>query len=151
MPQADEIDRKKSITKKTLKELTDALDEDGRKWRIEVGFVSGSTIKAACTEEEARGVIKAMRKRIAAARGDDSPTGGKPFCARCKEEFPVVDDLEAGGKKAWRMGELNKIKFATKRIRDGFRDWIDGDIHGEPYMCGNCYFDITDGAPIREL
>ena len=150
MPQADTIDRKKSISKKTLKELTDALDEDGREWRMEVGFVSGCMVKAAGTEEEARSVIKALRKRIAASRGDDGPTGGRPFCVRCKEEFPVVDDTEAG-KQAWRMGQLNRLRFAGKRIRDGFRDWSAGDIHGEPWLCGACYFDINDGAPVREI
>ena len=150
MPQAGEIDGKKSISEKTLKELTDALDEDGREWRMAVEFVSGCMVKAASTEEVARQAIKALRKRIAAAKGEESPTGGRPFCVRCKEEFPVADDLEAG-KKAWRMGTLNRLKFAPKRIRDGFRDWRAGDIHGEPWLCGNCYFDLEDGAPLREL
>ena len=148
MPQAKAIDRKKSISKKTLKELTDALDEDGREWRMEVGFVSGALIKAACTEDEARSVIEALRKKFAASRGEESPTGSRPFCVRCKEEFPVVDE---DGRKAWKMGQLNRLKYATKRIRDGFSDWTEGDVHGEPWLCGNCYFDIMDGAPLRRL
>ena len=151
MPQAGEIDRKKSVSEGTLAELTDELDKGGRQWRMAVEFVSGSLIKAISTEDEARQAINALRKRRAASMGQESPTGGRPFCVRCKEEFPVVDDLEVGGKKAWRMGTLNKLKFAPKRIRDGFRDWSAGDIHGEPWLCGACYFDINGGAPVREI
>jgi len=63
----------------------------------------------------------------------------RPFCCRCKEDFPVAKEPAN-----WCMGQLRKLKFAPKRIRDQFRDWLNSEFHGEGYLCGNCYFDLTD-------
>ena len=65
--------------------------------------------------------------------------GERPFCCRCKEDFPVAKE-PAG----WMMGKLRKLKYAPKKIRDQFRDWLHSEIHGESYLCGNCYFDLTN-------
>ncbi len=54
------------------------------------------------------------------------------FCCRCKEDLPV------NKYDFWQMGKLNKLKQAPKRIRDQYREWLEG------YLCGNCYFDLTD-------
>lgn len=65
------------------------------------------------------------------------------FCCRCKEDFGVTEKgLRDGFRAKWRMGELRELKDAPKKIRDQFRDWLDHpDGH---YLCGNCYFDLTD-------
>ena len=147
MAQADKIDGKKSITPETLDEVTAALDRSGRVWRLAVEWVSGSMVKATSTEEQAQQLLKALRKREEEEKksAEASPVG-RPFCVRCKEEFRIVDDP---GKGRWEMGTLNKIKFARKRVRDAYKEWKDGDLHGEPWMCGNCYLDIEDGAPMH--
>ena len=63
----------------------------------------------------------------------------RPFCCRCSEDFRVgVDD------GIFRMGELQKLKRAPRSIRMQFREWLNSDFHGEGYLCGNCYFDLTD-------
>lgn len=61
------------------------------------------------------------------------------FCCRCKEEFPVAKEPTG-----WAMGKLRKLKYAPPRIKQRFREWLNSDIHGEGYLCGNCYFDLTD-------
>ena len=66
-----------------------------------------------------------------------------PFCCRCKEPFPV-DDFPNGRFESWKMGVLRKLKFAPKKIRVQFKEWLKSEIHGEGYLCGNCYFDLTD-------
>jgi len=65
-----------------------------------------------------------------------------PFCCRCKEEFPIREiDSRLGG---WSMGVLRKLKYAPKKIKYEFREWLNSELHGEGYLCGNCYFDLTD-------
>lgn len=59
------------------------------------------------------------------------------FCCRCAEDFPLASEPAS-----WRMGFLRELKKAPKRIRDQFREWLDHD-EGK-YLCGNCYFDLTD-------
>lgn len=59
------------------------------------------------------------------------------FCFRCKEDFDVASEPAS-----WRMGEMRELKKAPKRIRERFREWLDHD-KGR-YLCGNCYFDLTD-------
>lgn len=61
----------------------------------------------------------------------------QPFCCRCKEDFPIAEE-PAG----WRMGIMRLLSKAPKRIRDQFREWLDDDMGH--YLCGNCYFDLTD-------
>lgn len=147
MPQADEMDGDKSITPETLDEVTAALERNGRAWRLAVEWTSGAMVKATSTEEQAQQLIKALRRREAEEKksSSESPVG-RPFCVRCKEEFPIGDDP---GKGKWEMGTLTKLKFARKRVRDAYKEWKDGDLHGEPWMCGSCYFDIDDGAPMH--
>lgn len=66
----------------------------------------------------------------------------KPFCCRCKEYFPVMQFNSKS--EPWRMGEMKSLKFAPKKIRVQFMEWLKSEIHGEGYLCGNCYFDLTD-------
>ncbi len=60
------------------------------------------------------------------------------FCCRCKEDFPVEDSA------SWQMGAMRELKRLSKRlIRKHFlSDWLNHD-EGK-YLCGNCYFDLTD-------
>lgn len=60
-----------------------------------------------------------------------------PFCCRCKEDFEV-----AAEPATWRMGLMRELKKAPKKIRVQFQEWLDHD-EGH-YLCGNCYFDLTD-------
>jgi hypothetical protein len=62
----------------------------------------------------------------------------KPRCCRCKENFPVAKDQTAG----WLMGLLRELRHAPKKIREDFAPWADASK--ERYLCGNCYFDLTD-------
>ena len=132
----------------TLDKVTKALDEDGRQWRLNVEWVSGSMVKATCTEDQAHSLLEMLSKRAAEKKriADVTPME-RPFCVRCKDEFPIADEPS---KKAWAMGVMNKVQFAPKRVRDAYLEWSDGDLHGEPWMCGSCYFDIVDsGAPLH--
>ena len=147
MPQADKMDGEQSITPEALKEATAALDRNGKSWRMAIEWSSGAMIKATSTEDQARQLVKALRKREAEAKkAAEATPRDAAFCVRCKEEFPIADDP---GRKAWEMGSLNKVKFAPKRIRDAYKEWTGGDLHGEPWMCGSCYHDIDDGAPMH--
>ena len=146
-PQADMIDGQKSISPETLDKVTRALDRDGRQWRLNVEWVSGSMVKATCTEEQAHSLLDMLHKKAEKKKNAETTPMRKPFCARCKEDFPAADEP---GRKAWAMGQLNQIRYAKKNVRDAYRAWLDGDLHGEPWMCGSCYFDITDsGAPMH--
>ena len=64
------------------------------------------------------------------------------FCCRCKEEFSVMEDDNKY--RGWRMGQLRHLKYAPLKIRRQFREWLNSEIHGEGYLCGNCFFDLTD-------
>ena len=149
-PQADMMDGARSILPETLDKVTKALDEDGRQWRLNVEWVSGSMIKATCTEDEAHSLLEMLSKREAEkTRIADATPMERPFCCRCKDEFPIADEP---GRKAWAMGQLNQIRYAKKSVRDAYKEWSGGDLHGEPWMCGSCYFDIVDsGAPAHLL
>jgi hypothetical protein len=59
------------------------------------------------------------------------------FCCRCKEDFPVAQEPSR-----WAMGVMRLLAKAPKGIREQFREWLD---HPDgQYLCGNCYFDLTD-------
>ena len=60
------------------------------------------------------------------------------FCCRCKtDDFPIAREPAH-----WRMGEMRLLKKAPIKIRRLYQDWLD---HEEgKYLCGNCYFDLTD-------
>lgn len=62
----------------------------------------------------------------------------KPYCFRCFEEFPVADEPTE-----WQMGELRPLKKAPKSVQRQVHHEED-DFRGEPMLCGNCYFDLTD-------
>ncbi len=62
-----------------------------------------------------------------------------PFCCRCKEDFPVATEPSV-----WQMGMMRKLKHAPQKVKRQMNQWIDSDLHGEGYLCGNCYFDLTD-------
>ena len=59
------------------------------------------------------------------------------FCCRCKEDFPVATEPTT-----WQMGQMRALKKAPKRIQDKFKEWLEHEEGG--YLCGNCYFDLTD-------
>lgn len=60
------------------------------------------------------------------------------WCARCKEDFPIAEEPTL-----WRMGELRKLTKAPR--------WIRERLKGErgDYLCGNCFFDMTDERESR--
>ena len=59
------------------------------------------------------------------------------FCCRCKENFPVAQEPSR-----WQMGQMRKLTKAPMKIQREFRDWLDHE--DGCYLCGNCYFDLTD-------
>lgn len=62
-----------------------------------------------------------------------------PFCVRCSEDFPVSVS------RSWQMGTMRPLADAPARIRLLFNEWLRPDSLVEtPYLCGNCYFDLTD-------
>jgi len=66
-------------------------------------------------------------------------TRDRPFCQRCKEDFPVLDFFFP----KFRMGHLTPIEKIPKSWwgRLHILDWEDP---AGRYLCGNCYFDLTD-------
>jgi len=59
------------------------------------------------------------------------------FCCNCREEFPVADPAAA-----LRMGKLYRLEDFPERLASRFASWRGDDEGG--YLCGNCYFDLTD-------
>ena len=58
-----------------------------------------------------------------------------PYCERCKTDFPVAKEPAS-----WEMGRMRLLSKAPKRHAQRFKtDWERPD-----YLCGNCYFDLTD-------
>ena len=63
--------------------------------------------------------------------------GEAPFCCQCKSDFPIAEEPTS-----WGMGALRPLRLAPKRLRDRFASWL---AHPEgSFLCGNCYFDLTD-------
>lgn len=61
----------------------------------------------------------------------------EPFCCRCKEAFPV------GNSGVFKMGEMRPLaEIKNPKIRVAYKEW-EGHAIGA-YLCGNCYFDLTD-------
>lgn len=58
------------------------------------------------------------------------------FCAECKEDFPV----EVGGRPT--MGALRPLAEYGQRWQERYSSWMDPPEGA--YLCGNCYFDLTD-------
>jgi len=63
----------------------------------------------------------------------------EPFCCRCKEDFPVAKEPSR-----WAMGFLRPLKLAPASIRKKLKEWLDSELQGPGYLCGNCFFDMTD-------
>ncbi len=61
------------------------------------------------------------------------------FCCRCKEEFPT-----AAEPASWCMGMLRKLNKAPKWIQQRYQGWLKDAMGKGGYLCGNCYFDLTD-------
>lgn len=59
----------------------------------------------------------------------------KPFCARCQEDFPIAPEPTR-----WAMGSLRPLGKAPKAIRSKYCT----ELQSVDYLCGNCYFDLTD-------
>ena len=64
------------------------------------------------------------------------------FCGRCKEDFPLAPIIPkaslvgSGLKFPLRMGYNYPISRMPSKIKSQYREWY--------YICGNCYFDLTD-------
>jgi hypothetical protein len=58
-----------------------------------------------------------------------------PRCVRCDEDFRLADNPDAG----WAMGVLRPLTSAVKRTLPRRLRGLHGD-----YLCGNCFFDLTD-------
>lgn len=58
------------------------------------------------------------------------------WCARCQEDFPIAEDV----KGRIQMGLLYPLKRFQKKIREHYE--VKGGTGS--YLCGNCYFDLTD-------
>jgi hypothetical protein len=59
------------------------------------------------------------------------------FCCECKEDFPLAEKHTA-----IRMGFLFPLSRMPRRLQERFRSWADHEDGA--YLCGNCYFDLTD-------
>ena len=59
-------------------------------------------------------------------------------CCRCNEDFPLATEPAS-----WRMGELRRLSKAPKKVREPLVGSSTGAAD-EEYLCGNCYFDLTD-------
>jgi hypothetical protein len=79
-----------------------------------------------------------------------SPRSGKeaPFCWRCKEDFQV-----AGPNDRMRMGLLFPVahygaRFFRSHPLEGITPTMikagETDLGQKLYLCGNCYFDVTE-------
>ena len=58
------------------------------------------------------------------------------WCSRCQEEFPIAEDVH----EQIRMGKLYELQRFSKEIR-GHYEVKSGT---GSYLCGNCYYDLTD-------
>lgn len=65
----------------------------------------------------------------------------KVFCGRCKEDFPLAPE----GQRI-QMG----YNYPIKRFGIKIRRWFNSHYRGFHYLCGNCYFDVTDEMEERE-
>lgn len=59
-----------------------------------------------------------------------------PFCNRCLEEFPLAPEPKLRG---WAMGWLYPLTKAPAKIKSRYHREDENN-----YLCGNCYFDLTD-------
>lgn len=57
-----------------------------------------------------------------------------PICIRCLEDFPLAKEPAR-----WQMGEMRQVTRLPGRFR---RKLVEHD--DDSYVCGNCYFDLTD-------
>ncbi|MDP3062930.1 MAG: hypothetical protein Q8O40_06945 [Chloroflexota bacterium] len=64
----------------------------------------------------------------------------RPFCQRCQEDFPVDPRPKPDG---FRMGLLRPIDSMSKHLWRKLRV-VDWENPNGRYLCGNCYFDLTD-------
>jgi hypothetical protein len=67
----------------------------------------------------------------------------RPFCIRCKEEFPVSEKAEK-----IQMGKLFRASQISPRIRRYLQE-TEG-FAAKNWVCGNCCFDIIDILEDRE-
>jgi hypothetical protein len=64
----------------------------------------------------------------------------RPCCCRCYEDFPVAKEPTG-----WAMGFLRPVTFLDRRIRRKHNILThDPETREVQYLCGNCYFDLTD-------
>ncbi len=61
------------------------------------------------------------------------------YCCRCGENFPVAKEPTR-----WQMGMMRELKLAPKKVRKEWKECACSNELGKKYLCGNCYFDMTD-------
>lgn len=61
-----------------------------------------------------------------------------PTCCRCFEDFPTATEPVS-----WRMGVLRRLSRASKKVRMQV-----GYARRGAYLCGNCWFNLTDEDPL---
>lgn len=120
----------------TITELKTLLDKMERPYYDALAVPSGSMISYIVTEPEALQTIQNIKTHL------EKIGNKKHFCCRCKEDFPVKMNDSTHG--TWSMGELRLLKYAPRKIKEEFRDWLKSDLHGDGYLCGNCYMDLTE-------
>jgi len=105
------------------------------------GTNTQATVNAQMSRQEKTILFTRTMARIAAAGRKKvcKDNEMRPFCARCKEEFPVAKEPTR-----WAMGQLRPLKKLSSRLlrREGLLSWLGGEFPA--YLCGNCYFDLTD-------
>ncbi len=62
-----------------------------------------------------------------------------PFCCRCLEDFELAKEPAS-----WCMGRLRKLSKAPVWIQKRFGGAKDPETDEDRYLCGNCYFDMSD-------
>ena len=60
------------------------------------------------------------------------------YCCRCGEDFPRPEEPAE-----WTKEEMRSLEHASFDIRYMLPHGVDGS-HGGGYLCGGCYFDLTD-------
>lgn len=137
-----DFEGEQSIAAETCRAVVGALERCGYEWRIAVEYRPSIQLKAVGTEDRAQNVIRVLRKRARAIEAAKAGSFGRPFCAQCKEDFPIAEDPD-DRHEPWHMGVLKKLKFAPKRIRTRLAEWgAESELHGVTWLCGNCYFEF---------
>lgn len=61
-------------------------------------------------------------------------SGDRPFCNRCLEDFPLSEQKQV------EMGSLYPLGLFASAVRRKVQPREDGNN----YLCGNCYFNLSE-------